>query len=206
MACDRRRQIGWGGAGTPSRVRLPAQGGTRQVAASSGAWTRQPRSISSAWNRSCSLFARNLELICNHELDGEGIFVTELLSNFSARLADVPRRYLKSIKTDCLVLQDVPKKHRPAVERLLQMSHRDGAPVYRYEEVAGLRGQYREPSLEAEPIRAKPPWRQVEDPVSHCLDGRGCCSQAFRGPARLIWPRRLSRPSATKTRCTSSPV
>ena len=46
-------------------------------------------------------------------------------------LADVPRRYLKCIKTDCLVMQDVPKKHRPAVERLLQMSHRDGTPVYR---------------------------------------------------------------------------
>ena len=38
-------------------------------------------------------------------------------------LAEVPKRYLKSIKTDCLVMQDVPKQHRPAVERLLQMSH-----------------------------------------------------------------------------------
>ena len=86
--------------------------------------------------------------------------MTELLSNSSYRpvhdfimgaeyvavarirqaLADVPRRYLKCIKTDCLVMQDVPKKHRPAVERLLQMSHRDGTPVYRYEEVAGAEG------------------------------------------------------------------
>ena len=76
--------------------------------------------------------------------------MTELLSNSSYRpvhdfimgaeyvavarirqaLADVPRRYLKCIKTDCLVMQDVPKKHRPAVERLLQMSHRAcGMPV-----------------------------------------------------------------------------
>ena len=105
------------------------------------------------------------------------VFVTELLSNSSYRpihdyimgaeyvavarirqaLAEVPRRYLKCIKTDCLVMQDVPKKYRPAVERLLQMSHRDGTPVYRYEEVTGLKGQYREPSMEAEPIRAKPP-------------------------------------------------
>ena len=85
------------------------------------------------------------------------IFVTELLSNSSYRpihdyimgaeyvavarirqaLADVPKRYLKSIKTDCLVMQDVPKKHRPTVERLLQMSHRDGTPVSRYEEGPG---------------------------------------------------------------------
>ena len=57
-------------------------------------------------------------------------------------LAEVPRRYLKCIKTDCLVMQDVPKKYRPAVERLLKMSHRDGTPVYRYEEVTGLKGQY----------------------------------------------------------------
>ena len=45
------------------------------------------------------------------------------------------RRYLKCIKTDCLVMQDVPNKYRPAVERLLKMSHRDGTPVYRYEQV-----------------------------------------------------------------------
>ena len=133
------------------------------------------------------------------------IFVTELLSNSSYRpvhdfimgaeyvavarirqaLADVPRRYLKCIKTDCLVMQDVPKKYRPAVERLLQMSHRDGTPVYRYEEVAGLRGQYREPSMEAEPIRAKPPWRRVEDPVAHCLDGESLLLTGFPGTGPL---------------------
>ena len=119
------------------------------------------------------------------------IFVTELLSNSSYRpihdyimgaeyvavarirqaLAEVPRRYLKCIKTDCLVMQDVPKKCRPAVERLLRMSHRDGTPVYRYEEVAGLKGQYREPSMEAEPIRAKAPWRRVEEPAADGLSG-----------------------------------
>ena len=100
-------------------------------------------------------------------------------------LADVPRRYLKCIKTDCLVMQDVPKKYRPAVERLLQMmSHRDGTPVYRYEEVAGLRGQYREPSMEAEPIRGKRRWRQVEDPVLHCLDGESLLLTGFPGTGK----------------------
>ena len=132
------------------------------------------------------------------------IFVTELLSNSSYRpihdyimgaeyvavarirqaLAEVPRRYLKCIKTDCLVMQDVPKKYRPAVERLLRMSHRDGTPVYRYEEVAGLKGQYREPSMEAEPIRAKAPWRRVEDPVGHCLDGESLLLTGFPGTGK----------------------
>ena len=96
-------------------------------------------------------------------------------------LAEVPRRYLKCIKTDCLVMQDVPKKYRPAVERLLKMSHRDGTPVYRYEQVTGLKGQYREPSMEAEPIQAKPSWRRVEDPVVHCLDGESLLGQDSSG-------------------------
>ena len=106
-------------------------------------------------------------------------------------LAEVPRRYLKCIKTDCLVLQDVPKKYRPAVERLLQMSHRDGTPVYRYEEVTGLKGQYREPSMEAEPIRAKPPWRRVEDPVAHCLDGESLLLTGFPGTGKTHLAKRI---------------
>ena len=69
---------------------------------------------------------------------------------------------------------DVPKKYRPAVERLLRMSHRDGTPVYRYEEVAGLKGQYREPSMEAEPIRAKAP----------CLDGESLLLTGFPGTGK----------------------
>ncbi|CAE7939337.1 pfh1, partial [Symbiodinium necroappetens] len=97
------------------------------------------------------------------------VFVTELLSNSSYRpvhdfimgaeytavarvrraLAEVPKRYLKCLKTDCLVMQDVPKKHRSAIERLLRLSHRDGTPVYRCEPTEGLRGQYREPRMEA---------------------------------------------------------
>ena len=139
------------------------------------------------------------------------VFVTELLSNSSYRpvhdyimgaeyvavarirqaLAEVPRRYLKCIKTDCLVMQDVPKKYRPAVERLLQMSHRDGTPVYRYEEVTGLKGQHREPSMEAEPIRAKPPWRRVEDPVGHCLDGESLLLTGFPGTGKTHLAKRI---------------
>ena len=75
----------------------------------------------------------------------------------------------------------VSKKYRPAVERLLQMSHR---AVYRYEEVTGLKGQYREPSMEAESIRAKAPWRRVEDPVGHCLDGESLLLTGFPGTGK----------------------
>ena len=66
---------------------------------------------------------------------------------------------------DCLVMQDVPKKYRPAVERLLKMSHRDG-------------------TMEAEPIRAKPSWRRVEDPVVHCLDGESLLLTGFPGSSK----------------------
>ena len=113
------------------------------------------------------------------------VFVTELLSNSSHRplhvfllgaeytavarvrraLAEVPKRYLKCLRT-------VPKKHRSAIERLLRLSHRDGTPVYRCEPTEGLRGEYREPRMEAEPIREKPAWRRVEDPLTHCTGRR----------------------------------
>ena len=121
------------------------------------------------------------------------VFVAELLSNSSYRpvhdfimgaeytamarvrraLAEVPKRYLKCLKTDCLVMQDVPKKHRSAIERLLRLSHRDGTPVYRCEPTEGLRGQYREPRMQAEPIsRRGGEWRIL----SHTAWGaRACC-------------------------------
>ena len=73
------------------------------------------------------------------------IFVTQLFSNASRRpawdfvmaaeycavarirqmLAEVPVRYLKFLKTDCLGLQDLPKKYWPAVERLTRLRHPD---------------------------------------------------------------------------------
>ena len=99
-------------------------------------------------------------------------------------LAEVPKRYLKCLKTDCLVMQDVPKKHRSAIERLLRLSHRDGTPVYRCEPTEGLRGQCREPRMEAEPIKEKPAWRRVEDPLTHCLGGESLLLTAIPGRAR----------------------
>ena len=38
--------------------------------------------------------------------------------------------------------------------------------------------------MEAEPIRAKTPWRRVEDPVSHCLDGESLLLTGFPGTGK----------------------
>ena len=111
---------------------------------------------------------------CQHRelfLDAAGgmhwdhIYVTQLLSNRSCRpvhdfvmaseyvavcrirdaLAAVPSRYLKAVKTDCVVFQDLPKKFQRLVDGLVRERHPDGTPVYRCEEVKGLEGQYRIP-------------------------------------------------------------
>ena len=115
---------------------------------------------------------------CQHRelfLDAAGgmhwdhIYVTQLLSNRSCRpvhdfvmaseyvavcrirdaLAAVPSRYLKAVKTDCVVFQDLPKKFQRLVDGLVRERHPDGTPVYRCEEVKGLEGQYRIPRIEA---------------------------------------------------------
>ena len=87
------------------------------------------------------------------------------------QLAEVPVRYLKFIKTDCLGLQGLPKKYWPAVERLTRARHPDGTAVYRCEPVDQLLGEHREPEMAA---RLPMPcgWERVEDPVAHCLRGR----------------------------------
>ena len=96
---------------------------------------------------------------CQHRelfLDAAGgmhwdhIYVTQLLSNRSSRpvhdfvmaaeyvavsrirdaLATVPSRYLKAVKTDCVVFQDLPKKFQGLVDGLVRQKHPDGTPVY----------------------------------------------------------------------------
>ena len=178
------------------------------------------------------------------------VFVTELLSNSSYRpvhdfimgaeytavarvrraLAEVPKHYLKRLKTDCLVMQDVPKKHRSAIERLLRLSHRDGppsgasssalgsprapvplgteatasasqqtmamTPTSRNPAMArspteGLRGQCREPRMEAEPIKEKPAWRRVEDPLTHCLGGESLLLTGYPGTGKTHLARKI---------------
>ena len=57
-------------------------------------------------------------------------------------------------------------------------------PVPEFREWQPWKGQYREPSMQAEPIRAKPSWRRVEDPVSHCLDGESLLLTGFPGTGK----------------------
>ena len=64
-------------------------------------------------------------------------------------LAEVPPRYLKFLKTDCLGFQDLPKKFWPAVQRLALLKHPDGTPVYRVSEVEQLRGHHQDPEIQA---------------------------------------------------------
>ena len=140
---------------------------------------------------------------CQHRelfLDAAGgmhwdhIYVTQLLSNRSCRpahdfvmaseyvavcrirdaLAAVPSRYLKAVKTDCVVFQDLPKKFQRLVDGLVRERHPDGTPVYRCEEVKGLEGQYRISRIEAKcPYCSTVNWKVAEDPVLHCLEGGG---------------------------------
>ena len=148
---------------------------------------------------------------CQHRelfLDAAGgmhwdhIYVTQLLSNRSCRpvhdfvmaseyvavcrmrdaLAAVPSRYLKAVKTDCVVFQDLPKKFQRLVDGLVRERHPDGTPVYRCEEVKGLEGQYRIPRIEAKcPYCSTVNWKVAEDPVLHCLEGGGLLLTGYPG-------------------------
>ena len=96
------------------------------------------------------------------------------VSRIRDALAAVPPRYLKAVKTDCVVFQDLPKKFQGLVDGLVRERHPDGTPVYRCEEVKGLEGQYRIPRIEAEcPSCSTVNWKVTEDPVLHCLEGGG---------------------------------
>ena len=93
------------------------------------------------------------------------------VSRIRDALATVPSRYLKAVKTDCVVFQDLPKKFQGLVDGLVRQKHPDGTPVYRCEEVKGLEGQYRIPRIEAECMCNIDTWKVAEDPVLHCLEG-----------------------------------
>ena len=45
--------------------------------------------------------------------------------------------------------------------------------------------------MEAQPIRAKPPWRRVEDPVNHCLDGESLLLTGFPGTGKTHMAKRI---------------
>ncbi|CAE7238133.1 unnamed protein product [Symbiodinium natans] len=157
---------------------------------------------------------------CQHRelfLDAAGgmhwdhIYVTQLLSNRSCRpvhdfvmaseyvavsrirdaLATVPSRYLKAVKTDCVVFQDLPKKFQGLVDSLVRERHPDGTPVYRCEEVKGLEGQYRIPRIEAEWMCNIDAWKVAEDPVLHCLEGGSLLLTGYPGTGKTHLARQI---------------
>ena len=110
------------------------------------------------------------------------------VSRIRDALATVPSRYLKAVKTDCVVFQDLPKKFQGLVDGLVRQKHPDGTPVYRCEEVKGLEGQYRILRIEAEcPCCSTVNWKAAEDPVLHCLEGGGLLLTATRAPGKPTW-------------------
>ena len=157
---------------------------------------------------------------CQHRelfLDAAGgmhwdhIYVTQLLSNRSCRpvrdfvmaseyvavsrirdaLATVPSRYLKAVKTDCVVFQDLPKKFQGLVDGLVRQKHPAGTPMYRCEEVKGLEGQYRIPRIEAECMCNIDTWKVAEDPVLHCLEGGSLLLTGYPGTGKTYLARQI---------------
>ena len=139
------------------------------------------------------------------------VYATELFSNRSMRpahdfvmaseyvemarihraLREVPPRYLVALKTDCLVYQSLPRKFVHVVEALTRRRHRDNTPKYRFEEVKRLEGEYQEPRLETEPPTEQEPWRHVEDPVEHCLNGHSLLLSGMPGTGKTHLARQI---------------
>ena len=99
--------------------------------------------------------------------------------------------YIKCVKTDCVVVQQLPKKHQHLLQELQNLKHPDGSQVYRVEEVKPLRGYYREPQL---PERAMPPeleWTDIPDPLTHCLAGGSLLLTGLPGTGKTHLARKI---------------
>ena len=55
-----------------------------------------------------------------------------LMAKIRHLTANIDQRYVRQLKTDCVLFQDVPQKHRKTLERVAEeTTYEDGTPVYR---------------------------------------------------------------------------
>jgi hypothetical protein len=104
----------------------------------------------------------------------------------------VDRRYLAQVKTDCIVLARLPKKHLEKCKAIAGWMYTDGSPKYRWEDsVEPLKGEYRKPSMSSPPPIAIGSWTRVDDPVQHCLDGNSLLLVGSPGTGKTFTARKI---------------
>ena len=118
-----------------------------------GLWARRADVIYSVRSSSC-------------QLDGSGADHAKLLLRGGLRVQRSPIQlgfeHCMVAKTDCLLLQGLPKSRQESLEALTRL---------RQEECKPLLGCSAPPRMEAERPALRR-WREVEDPLEHCAAGR----------------------------------
>ena len=96
------------------------------------------------------IFTRNLMSNASHRPLYDFVMAAEYMAmvRIKHELRAALPSCIRCIKTDCVVVQQLPKKHQHLLQVLQDLKHPDGSQVYRIEEVKPLREHYRrEPQL-----------------------------------------------------------
>jgi hypothetical protein len=114
-------------------------------------------------------------------------------ARYLTQIVGVDRRYLSQVKTDCIVLQRLPKKHLEKCKALAGWLYRDGSSQYRWEDsLQPLKGQYRKPAISSPPPLERRLWTTVpEDLVQHCLEGNSLLLVGSPGTGKTYTARRI---------------
>ena len=84
----------------------------------------------------------------------------------------LPPKYIKQVKTDCVVLQGMPRKFRDNLERLVHNTYPDGKPKFRHEKTTKpLQGKHAPPCMQCRP-------------AAHCLAGRSLLLTGLPGTGK----------------------